>query len=491
VTWLRRAIVVAVVGVLGWLLPTLFFDDAYITFRYAANLAAGKGFTYNPPERVLGTTSPLHTLLLALAARFGLDIETAALILGVAGQALMCLMVFESLRRLLAHSERPGFSIPLVGALLCAAHPHLALTAMGGMETPLYVALILALLLAAARGMAAATGVLAGLALLARPDAVLVFPPAAWLLGWARAGNGTGGPLSAATASRPRAAVAGRRLVIALVCLIVVAGPWMVFATSYFGSPVPHSIAAKRLIHPFGPLQVLIEFGSFLMDDPLLALAIPLAIWGLERRRRTRLAIGLGAFCLLYLTAYVFSGVTPFPWYVNPLLPPVLMLGLVGLDDLLSRVRRRRLAWAVASILIVGVAGWQLRKQASELRDSWDAWEGQYEVAGRWILNDSKPGDKVLVGETGVIGYLLPDRIILDSSGINSPEIYKMRRGRAETDPQWTRDVIEVLRPDYITTSISYLNIRAISEEPWFTSRYKRVELLLLEREGQLLFKRR
>jgi len=36
-------------------------DDAYITFRYARNLADGLGFVYNPGQQVLGTTTPLYT----------------------------------------------------------------------------------------------------------------------------------------------------------------------------------------------------------------------------------------------------------------------------------------------------------------------------------------------------------------------------------------------------------------------------------------------
>lgn len=40
-------------------------DDAYITFRYARNLVEDAGFVYNPGEHVLGTTTPLYTLLLA------------------------------------------------------------------------------------------------------------------------------------------------------------------------------------------------------------------------------------------------------------------------------------------------------------------------------------------------------------------------------------------------------------------------------------------
>ena len=38
-------------------------DDAYITYRYAQNLATGHGFAFNPGDHILGTTSPGHALL--------------------------------------------------------------------------------------------------------------------------------------------------------------------------------------------------------------------------------------------------------------------------------------------------------------------------------------------------------------------------------------------------------------------------------------------
>ena len=41
------------------------YDDAYITYRYARNLATGHGFVYNLGDLYLGTTTPLYTLLLA------------------------------------------------------------------------------------------------------------------------------------------------------------------------------------------------------------------------------------------------------------------------------------------------------------------------------------------------------------------------------------------------------------------------------------------
>src|SRR5438034_9228292 len=46
-------------------------DDAYITFRYARNLAEGLGLVYNPGEWVLGTTAPLWAVFLAGGYKLG------------------------------------------------------------------------------------------------------------------------------------------------------------------------------------------------------------------------------------------------------------------------------------------------------------------------------------------------------------------------------------------------------------------------------------
>ena len=55
------------------------FDDTYITFRYSLNLASGHGFVYNLGEPVLGTTTPLWALALALFAALGAPVEQTSL----------------------------------------------------------------------------------------------------------------------------------------------------------------------------------------------------------------------------------------------------------------------------------------------------------------------------------------------------------------------------------------------------------------------------
>jgi hypothetical protein len=57
-------------------------DDAYISFRYAENLARGQGLVFNVGERVEGYTNFLWVILLAIPARLGLDLVVSSKVLG-------------------------------------------------------------------------------------------------------------------------------------------------------------------------------------------------------------------------------------------------------------------------------------------------------------------------------------------------------------------------------------------------------------------------
>ncbi|PIV81991.1 hypothetical protein COW53_01325, partial [bacterium CG17_big_fil_post_rev_8_21_14_2_50_64_8] len=59
-------------------------DDAFISFRYAANLVAGHGLAFNPGEAVEGYSNLLWVLLVATGLKVGLPALLWARILGVA-----------------------------------------------------------------------------------------------------------------------------------------------------------------------------------------------------------------------------------------------------------------------------------------------------------------------------------------------------------------------------------------------------------------------
>ncbi|HSH00549.1 MAG TPA: hypothetical protein VLB27_10885, partial [candidate division Zixibacteria bacterium] len=107
-------------------------DDAFITYRYAESLAAGEGFVYNSGERVLGVTSPLYTLILALFALTGAAVPTVSLGLGLLASAVTATLLFFFCRRL-----RLGAGSYLAPALY-AFWPLAIYTDVSGMETPLF-----------------------------------------------------------------------------------------------------------------------------------------------------------------------------------------------------------------------------------------------------------------------------------------------------------------------------------------------------------------
>ena len=71
--WRRPEWVAAALGAVAWIAfrvhTGIVLEDALITFRFAENLATGRGFAFNPGEPVLGTTTPAFTLLLAGSKR--------------------------------------------------------------------------------------------------------------------------------------------------------------------------------------------------------------------------------------------------------------------------------------------------------------------------------------------------------------------------------------------------------------------------------------
>ena len=62
----RLAYLAVVTAILFFILQGWFYDDTFITFRYALNLSIGRGMVYNLGQHTLSTTSPLFALLLAV-----------------------------------------------------------------------------------------------------------------------------------------------------------------------------------------------------------------------------------------------------------------------------------------------------------------------------------------------------------------------------------------------------------------------------------------
>ena len=146
-------------------------DDAWIHLQFARNLAEGAGFSFNPGASVAGSTAPLWTLLLAAgAAAFSpsLGMAKAFGVAATLGAAIL------TRRAALAWGARADVALVAAVALLWTG--PVAWGALSGMEVALAAFLVAAALLAHAHDRLLVSSACAALAVLARPEAVLLIP---------------------------------------------------------------------------------------------------------------------------------------------------------------------------------------------------------------------------------------------------------------------------------------------------------------------------
>lgn len=306
-------------------------DDAYITFRYARNLLAGAGPVFNPGEAVLGTTTPLYMGLMAglgaLSGGVDAPFPLLAVLVNALADAITALLLLQFGTRL--GSARAGAAAGLVWAIA----PYSVTFAIGGLETSVYVLLLTACAYAAftrRRNLAAG---LAALALLTRPDALILL-----------------GPLALerlACAIWKKEPIRLSEVLLAGLPLLA----WGLFATLAYGSPLPHSIAAKIAAYKLGPGEALIRlvqhYATPFMEYNLLPTPIAigmglllypfLALVGARRALRVdRRLLPWLLYPWLYLVTFALPNPLIFRWYLTPPLPAYFLCILLGADAVLQ-----------------------------------------------------------------------------------------------------------------------------------------------------------
>ena len=184
-------------------------DDAFISFRYAENLAQGNGLVFNPGEHVEGYTNFLWTVLLAWGI-LGLAPEALSTTLGLLAFAGTTLVLAAAGRRTAGAGDRAW--VP-AAALCWLGLGHARLFATSGLETSLFTLLFTAgavLAIQAERPRHwVSLGLVAALATLTRPEGGLLLLATAAVAGTSGPGPVTGAPPRPRPGGGPPRAVGG------------------------------------------------------------------------------------------------------------------------------------------------------------------------------------------------------------------------------------------------------------------------------------------
>jgi hypothetical protein len=390
----------------SWRLGEKSFDDFYITFRYAWNLAAGHGFVFNPGERVFATTAPGFGLLLALLTRLtGIPIPWLGTLATAAALAAIALLA-------LWDSGARWPEALAAGSLLLTCH---YIWVQHGSEVPFTLALLLLAAALAGRWPLLA-GLVAGFAVWCRPDA-LAGAALLGLLLWS-AGRRIPGRYGAAAAALVAAGLTAARL--------------------WFGQLLPHTLEAKRaqaLIQgaawkagtAFWP-EALTQIDQLYSGDrALLLLAVGglgLAVLWFRGGRVLRL---LAAHAAALAIAYPLLRVPAYTWYTIP----AVAAAIYGACFLAGEIGRRLSAASGAGGAAAGVAVAVLTLAAVfapiVVRTAYEVSRPRafprftlYEQTGAWLRGHSAPDDEISYVEVGTLAYF-SDRPVQDLVGLVSP----------------------------------------------------------------------
>jgi hypothetical protein len=398
-------------------------DDAFISFRYADNLARGLGLVWNEGERVEGYSNFLWTLLIAGGIKLGLDPVPLSQVIGL---FLFVVTLFCSMKlaKLLFRSD----ALALAAVIFLGTNHTFSAFATGGLETQLQAALLAAALYATVlaaeigeltRARCFGLGLLFSAAILTRLDSFMPCGIMGLFLAFA---------LRRAVPSwRER----GKLALFLTGPLVIILGSWFLWKLGYYGSIIPNSFHVK------GPGLAAIPRGLnylyvFVTSYWLIAV-LPVAAYAIGRTRlpESPSFLLLGILVATWL-AYVVALGGDFMEF--RFLVPVLPSGFLLLTWMIFVFIRRPVLQAALALLVLAGSVHHSQSFAYLPEDAIEStWRLEHHVADpdeQWkgiglVLRDAfGPSSTVTIATTaaGAIPYYSRLRTI-DMLGINDPWI--------------------------------------------------------------------
>ncbi len=451
------------------------YDDVFLAYQYAKNIEAGNGFVFNPGEHFLGTPAPLfvsllvgvHTILPALS------LPQIGTLLSSAGLSIVAFSLFLLGRT--THGVLVSSAVSLIGVF----NPF-SLLVLGG-ESPLYLALIVTAFLALLYNRHILVGILLGLALMSRTEALI---PIGVIVLW----------LLYTTRKIP---------VRLLLSLILTTLPWIAFATWQFGSPLTNSFIAKvsqvssgRKPFPFGFARWFqtVIFG----EHPALLLSLLPAGLGvialMQQRSPFRL---LAIWGVAQTLAYCVMPIPFYHWYaghVGILAAILIAFGSIVLPSQLlaesthrsSGTSKRGPSAALCaaplsvrvgiSALCASIGASTVVVLGSITREYDQRWPHHpanelYTKAGLWFAHNTAPSARIAYLEIGQIAFY-SGRYIIDTLGLVTPGVAAEVAKR-----NWLWPLLRY-KPDYIIYNeifTKWPESGAIFKESWFTQGFQEV----------------
>jgi hypothetical protein len=417
---LTIASAVLYIGALWRQLGALTFplDDAWIHLTFARNLALRHEFAFLPGQASAGSTSPLWNFVLAIGFLWPFSPEAWAFLIGA---CLLCATAFLTYR-VASHIFPDTPLVAPISALATVLEWHLNWAAYSGMETLLFITLLLLMLdMYLSHRPLWLVGCIGGLSMVARPEGVVMFGLVLLhaVLGRRRERGDRG---------------RGAHLGLMLVAFALPIIPYVWFNWQTSGLLFPNTFYAKQaeyaeLFAQHTPIWHWLNLvtQTFIGAQVLLVLGCLAAVWFIIKERRWDAGLLL-AWALLLPALYALRLPVDYQHarYEMPVIPMLVILGVWGSARLyallpmgaIQRVLTR--VWSLTFALSLLLFWWLGAQSLANDAATMDCLVVQ---TAHWLAQNTQRDDLIAVHDIGAAGYYLNDRALFDVAGLITPDV--------------------------------------------------------------------
>lgn len=401
-------------------------EDAYISYRYASNLARHGELVYNLGERVEGISNLSWTAALAALYCADIPIRFAGWLLGVSSALFAFRFTFVASRAAMGSS--PLWPLPLFAL---ATHSTTLAAFGNGLEGPLWSALLVALVAGAFLDRPWFVAASACCLPWTRPEGLAISLLAlAWL----------GAELRAKKLAAREAGLLALSIAASVVLLFA-------FRLAYFHDWIPNTLRAKsmRAVSTEGFLAGARYIWTYVRSGGVataLAASLAFVLAPSRLRRASWLASGVVASGLVVVLGNSGDWM-PDSRLLSPYTPVIALLAFMSVE----RVRQLsdRTGVAIALFLVAtsttGLRPALLREGASSLSIRWEllfrdpvsfAYPLIANMPGLTVRDVVQPRDVVVLEAGGLPGYLLLESTVLELQGLTDRELASRANGAFE-----------------------------------------------------------
>lgn len=386
-------------------------DDAWIHQTYARNLGLHGIMAFSPGVPSTGSTSAGWTVLLALGYFLHVPFFFWAYLWG----CIFAIATAFSAAHL-SYKYFGNFGNASIVAVLCILEWHLAWSAVSGMEISLFIFLSLLFLLLLHHSAAPYwMGLVAGLAFLVRPEAVLLIAMYGIKI------------LIENRADLRKLFITAA--IFGAVSLIIIS-PWMLFNLTYSGRPFPSTISSKFIQYGYPisvgkSMQFIWNVFLYFLSGPLMLL-VPGAgftVYTALRQKRSALYYAAAwSLTLILVYAVALPAIYHHGRYLMPLIPVLAIFGVEGMTTLFERYRIKQrlqtITWLAVAVMVIALWIDGASTFALQIKLLTD----HHADVAHWVDKHAPKDAVIATHDIGIVGYIT-QRQIIDLAGLVTPEV--------------------------------------------------------------------